>query len=75
MLQLDVFRLDNLAMQEQDAEDEEGAAFGRMLASHNQNVQHRARPLDDAADSIAGEASAAIHCALACSAVQQHKYA
>lgn len=62
LLQLDVFRLDNLAMQEQNAEDDEGAAFGRMLASHNQNVQSRARPLDDADDSIAGEASAAMHC-------------
>jgi len=40
--------------QEEDIEDNESAAFGRMLATHNQNVQHRVRPLDDADDSFAG---------------------
>lgn len=39
---------------EEEPEDNESAAFGRMLATHNQNVQHRARPLDDADDSFAG---------------------
>ncbi|KAL0025751.1 hypothetical protein WJX77_008951 [Trebouxia sp. C0004] len=39
---------------EEEPEDNESAAFGRMLATHNQNVQHRAQPLDDADDSFAG---------------------
>ena len=46
----------------QDEGDNESgdAAFGRMLASHNQNMQNPSRPLDDADDSFAGEPSASL---------------
>ena len=40
---------------QEEEHDDEGAAFGRMLATHDQNVQNRAQPLDDPEDSFAGK--------------------
>ena len=48
-------RPDAVGLQEQDAHEDEDAAFGRMLATHNENVQSGARPLDGSEDSFAGK--------------------
>ena len=48
-------------VQEDENNDNSDAAFSRMLASHDQNMAHRARPMDDAEDSFAGKSFAQLH--------------
>lgn len=45
-------------MQDEDDNDNSDAAFGRMMATHSQNMQNPSRPLDNADDSFTGERSA-----------------